>query len=235
MQGGASGSDITVTCAIHGKMRKANVCMQVPTPMGTQWECTRTTRCKGDTPQSAPAPAHNQQPRGYGPGLGMGMGGMGYPGMAAPYGMDYGYGMGGMGGMGGAMGGAMGGPMGGPMGGAMGYGYAQPQPVMWQPPVEAMDSIGMVMCVVHNKKRTMQNMQELSAGFYRCKENTPCKITDVNAPRCPDVTDGQDGNVSLCSLHGRTRKQPYLVYDEVTQSFRCRPGSECKVPATMNR
>eukprot|EP00906_Rhabdomonas_costata_P003269 RCo005000 len=44
--GGAS-SDSTVTCALHGKSRRANMCTQVLTEAGLQWQCTESTLCKG--------------------------------------------------------------------------------------------------------------------------------------------------------------------------------------------
>lgn len=76
MGGGAS--DVSVTCYVHGKSRKANVCTQVSTQSGIMWECTPATRCKGAavaaqprfTPYARPA---QPQVMGAMPGA-MGMG-----------------------------------------------------------------------------------------------------------------------------------------------------------------
>ena len=229
---GAPGLDpnTSVTCHLHGKPRKANVCTQVATGL---WECTPATRCKGaataqaryspyGTPQAPAAAVPAVQPAG---------GALGYTNeQLAQLGATL---------ASFAQAGGL---------GALGVQMPVPQMAMQVMPTVAAPApqtcipVGggaasgeMATCAIHGKQRLMNYLQECTPGvpgMYRCRDDTQCKAPGAAAPAGAAPLDGAVAGppeTAVCAIHGRKRLVTYMIKDETTGLWQCKPGFECKM------
>lgn len=109
--------------------------------------------------------------------------------------------------------------------------YAQQQ-LVWVPsqhmvPNDPSAQVQTQVCVIHGKKRTLQNLRVNQLGQWQCSEATMCK----------DYRTMQNGGQGargqyVCSVHGKHRSEGYVrstgVDDNGNTLWVCLPGRECK-------
>ena len=201
-------------CNTHGKNRKVSTCTQVPRPGGYRWECTPATRCKGVATPPAPPPGVRYNPYGHVPppltqqaavaGLQPALDALAYSNpQLGPQLAQLGAALQNL-----AQAGGMGKGGTGAMGGRGGAGGADT-----------------VLCSLHGKKRGVSNMMEGPPGVFRCLPNATCKGSG-EAQAAPGA---QTKPSAPCSVHGRNRFLTYMIKDEASGTYYCRPENQCKV------
>eukprot|EP00397_Hematodinium_sp_SG-2012_P027558 GEMP01028963.1.p1 GENE.GEMP01028963.1~~GEMP01028963.1.p1 ORF type:complete len:377 (+),score=78.63 GEMP01028963.1:63-1133(+) len=86
-----------------------------------------------------------------------------------------------------------------------------------------------VLCGVHNKKRSMANLQRGPSGLMECIPGQECKVQGMgDAPYMQAFDNAGDSGSYVCSMHGKTRSASVMV-DDGAGGYQCSPTAQCKV------
>merc|ERR1719219_566272 len=117
------------------------------------------------------------------------------------------------------------------VGDAAAQGQTTAEGVLWVAPPIADPKSGRPtqICILHGKRRTLQNLRVNRLGQWQCTEMSACKDTGAPGPnaRAGAYENPQAAGLFECCLHGKMRSLANLRPNG-PGIYACMPGRECK-------